>query len=50
MVRGDFNARTGKEGEEVRKSDEEGETERRRRSNDIKVNGEGKRLCGFLGE
>ncbi|XP_077280504.1 uncharacterized protein LOC143907534 [Temnothorax americanus] len=49
LIGGDFNARTGKEGGFVEEGEEEmGEGERR--SKDGKVNGEGKKLCRFLGE
>ncbi|XP_077255544.1 uncharacterized protein LOC143893719 [Temnothorax americanus] len=49
LIGEDFNARTGKEGGFVEEGEEEmGEGERR--SKDGKVNGEGKKLCRFLGE
>ncbi|CAK9799089.1 Transposon TX1 uncharacterized 149 kDa protein [Anthophora plagiata] len=48
IIGGDFNARTGSQGGRIQKEGE-GEEETRR-SKDKKVNGEGKRLCEFLGD
>ncbi|XP_076656039.1 uncharacterized protein LOC143360794 [Halictus rubicundus] len=48
IVGGDFNARTGREGGEVRQEEDEGEG--CRESKDKKVNGEGRKLIRTLGE
>lgn len=48
--RGDFNAKTGKEGGEIRGEEEEKEEGKsERRSKDVKINGEGRRLVEFVG-
>lgn len=50
LIGGDFNARTGREGEriEMMKKDREREREGKRRSKDGKMNKEGKRLVEFF--
>lgn len=49
LIGGNFNARTGREGEvEEDKKNEGGEGIRRSRNE--KINGEERKLCGFLGE
>ena len=51
MIGGDFNARTGEEGGWVMGGDEEeGGGCGSRRSKDKEVNGDGRRLCGFIEE
>lgn len=52
LVGGDFNARTGNKGGEVRGGEERDEEEKRenRKSKDEKVNGEGKKLIEFVEE
>lgn len=52
LIRGDFNARTGRKGGEVEKvkvGKEKGK-EGCRRSKDEKINGEGRKLCNFGGK
>ncbi|XP_076660673.1 uncharacterized protein LOC143364045, partial [Halictus rubicundus] len=48
IVGGDFNARTGKEGGEIKQEEDDGEGSRE--SRDAKVNGEGRKLIKTLGE
>lgn len=51
IIGGDFNARTGNEGGEVGEEDDEGERGKgSRRSKDMKVNAEGRRLIRYIGE
>lgn len=47
LIGGDFNARTGEVGGGVENKEEEWRT---RRSRDGMINGEGRKLCGFLDE
>ncbi|XP_067206638.1 uncharacterized protein [Linepithema humile] len=51
IIGGDFNARTGREGGGVRGEEEEEEEEmEKRRSKDIKINGEGRKLVEYIEE
>lgn len=52
MIGGDFNARTGREGGEVKEEEEgrEGRKGSRNSKKDGKMNGNGRKLCEFLGE
>jgi len=50
IIGGDFNARTGRKGGRWEEDENEDRDEERRKSRDGKINGEGRRLCGFLEE